>query len=446
MPSENMRKQVFLIILMMLIPGCITDDELIPVTNIADNPYESIHQSSNVTFNISIGTDLENAIDNFSITINLDHIAAPAHADNLLAHVVAGNYDMSKFHRVIDDFMVQGGDFENGDGTGGYAADWFGVCNGVINVSLDDCPNQEDWNVPDEANNGLEHLPCTISMAKTSLPNTGGSQFFLMPDDITQHSWLDGVHTVFGVITHGCEHVTKISEVSTGNYDRPITPVMIRNATLGVFIETPVESEETNEEVAEQDISYNYSNVTFEIYHGDSLENSTANYSITMMLNHTAAPLHADNFRKHVIAGNFDMNIFHRIIDDFMIQGGDFENNNGSGGYAADWYGICDGDSNVNQSNCPQQEWNVPDEADNGLQHFSCTLSMAKTSNPNSAGSQFFLIPGDITHHTWLDGQYTVFGEVTSGCEHVTEISQVETDENDKPLVSVVIQSAIASD
>ena len=45
-----------------------------------------------------------------------------------------------------------------------------------------------------------------ISMAKTSQPNTAGSQFFLMPDDIDHHAWLDGVHTVFGEITDGCEH------------------------------------------------------------------------------------------------------------------------------------------------------------------------------------------------------------------------------------------------
>ena len=140
-------------------------------------------------------------------------------------------YDGLKFHRVIADFMIQGGDFENHDGTGGYASAWFGVCNGDINVNQSDCPNQESWNVPDEAYNGLTHLPCTISMAKTSFPNSGGSQFFLMPDDIYKHTWLDGVHTVFGVITDGCEHVTEISEVATGQNDIPIMPVMIYNAT-----------------------------------------------------------------------------------------------------------------------------------------------------------------------------------------------------------------------
>ena len=69
-------------------------------------------------------------------------------------------------------------------------------------------------------------------MAKTSQANTGGSQFFLMPDDISHHSHLDGVHTVFGEITQGCEHVTAISEVATSGNDRPVLPVMIFSATV----------------------------------------------------------------------------------------------------------------------------------------------------------------------------------------------------------------------
>ena len=230
MYSENMRIQVLMIALIVLMPGCITEEELNSIIDGLDGTYTSDLESSNVTFNIFHGESLANATANYSVTIMLNHSAAPAHSDNFRGHVLAGNYNMTHFHRIIDDFMIQGGDFENHDGTGGYASAWFGVCNGDINVNQSDCPNQEYWNVPDEAYNGLAHLPCTISMAKTSAPNSGGSQFFIIPEDSTP-SWLDGVHTVFGVVTDGCEHVTEISEVATGNYDIPTTPVIIYNAT-----------------------------------------------------------------------------------------------------------------------------------------------------------------------------------------------------------------------
>jgi cyclophilin family peptidyl-prolyl cis-trans isomerase len=191
------------------------------------------------------------------------------------------------------------------------------------------------------------------------------------------------------------------------------------------------------------DWRFRYSNITLHIFHGENLENSTANYTIKIQLNHSAAPIHADNFRKHVLYGNYNNSTFHRIMDDFMIQGGDFQDSTGTGGYAADWYGICNGTRIANQSDCPNQEdWNIPDEADNGLTHLSCTISMAKTAEENTGGSQFFLMPGDISHHDWLDGVHTVFGEVTEGCEHITTLSQVETGEMDRPIVTVVILSA----
>lgn len=206
--------------------------------------------------------------------------------------------------------------------------------------------------------------------------------------------------------------------------------------------------EDPQEEPTQQDesgyaVSGGSTNISMEIIHGESVENATAQYTIRIMVNHSAAPMHADNMLKHVAAGNYNMTHYHRIIDDFMVQGGDFENNDGTGGYAADWYGYCNGQAMANASDCANNEWTVPDEADNGLQHRSCMISMAKTSQPNTAGSQFFLMPDDINHHSWLDGVHTVFGEITEGCEHVTTISEVATDSNDRPVVPVIITSAV---
>ena len=189
------------------------------------------------------------------------------------------------------------------------------------------------------------------------------------------------------------------------------------------------------------------STVTMEIVHGESAANATLTYTIEIELYHDLAPNHTDNFRKHAQQGNYDNVTFHRIIDDFMIQGGDFQNNNGQGGYAVQWYGYCDGEAMNQSSDCSSETlYTLPDEADNNLTHVPCMLSMAKTGQPNTGGSQFFIMPDDITQHTWLDGVHTVFGKVISGCEHVTTISQVSTDSNDRPVVPVIIVTATASE
>ncbi|MBS73572.1 MAG: hypothetical protein CMA91_04905 [Euryarchaeota archaeon] len=218
-----MRFTAILVMLIMIMPGCLDDIF----------PGEETNESTTIVMKIFHGETLENATANYTITIELDNSAAPIHTANMLAHVEAGNFDMTHFHRIIDDFMIQGGDFTNHDGTGGHAADWHELCNGQPSGdSSCDGSNELAWTIPDEADNGLQHFACKLSMAKTSQPDTGGSQFFIMPDDINHHHWLDGVHTVFGEVTEGCEHITTISEVATGQNDRPIVPVIILSAEI----------------------------------------------------------------------------------------------------------------------------------------------------------------------------------------------------------------------
>ena len=108
--------------------------------------------------------------------------------------------------------------------------------------------------------------------------------------------------------------------------------------------------------------------VSMQIYHGESLEDALSMHTIAIELDGNAAPIHVDNFIKHVEAGNYDGAIFHRIIDDFMIQGGDFQNGVGTGGYAYEWYGYCDGQKMNNSEDCSDPTlYTLPDEADNGL-------------------------------------------------------------------------------
>ena len=167
-----------------------------------------------------------------TVSLELYANASPAHAENFKQLVLQGKYDGTKFHRIIDDFMIQGGDFTNGDGTGGHAIIWDGYCNGQAMENSADCAST-GWTLGDEADNGYVHDPCTISMAKTSSPHTGGSQFFLIPEDSTP-SHLNGVHTVFGTITSGCEHVTAISQVAVSGPQgsTPVDDVTIESAVF----------------------------------------------------------------------------------------------------------------------------------------------------------------------------------------------------------------------
>ena len=175
--------------------------------------------------------------------------AAPVHVQNFVDHASVGNYNGSIFHRVIDNFVIQGGDFENGDGSGGYSFDWHGYCNGEYRGQAandpilpgsengEPCPDQENWTLPDEADNGLTHVQYALGMAKTGDPNTGGSQFYIVDNNSSPHH-LDGIHTVFGHVIDGFEEIDYISEVMTGTMDRPADNVTITSVEI---VEWPIQ-------------------------------------------------------------------------------------------------------------------------------------------------------------------------------------------------------------
>lgn len=125
------------------------------------------------------------------------------------------------------------------------------------------------------------------------------------------------------------------------------------------------------------------------------------------------APITCANFEKLVREGFYDGLIFHRVISGFMIQGGDPEGT-GMGGSKEK----IKGEFSMN---------GVP----NDLKHTRGVISMARSMNPNSASSQFFIMHKDAPH---LDGQYAAFGKVVEGIEAVDEIAESKTDYNDRPL------------
>ncbi len=135
--------------------------------------------------------------------------------------------------------------------------------------------------------------------------------------------------------------------------------------------------------------------------------------TMTAELYPEAAPLTVQNFIDLINEHFFDGLIFHRVIKGFMIQGGD-PSGTGMGGSEKTIKGEFESNGFRND-----------------LKHTRGVLSMARTMDPDSASSQFFIMHQDAPH---LDGQYAAFGKVIDGIETVDEIANVKTDYRDKPL------------
>lgn len=143
--------------------------------------------------------------------------------------------------------------------------------------------------------------------------------------------------------------------------------------------------------------------------------------TVTLELYPEKAPNTVNNFVTLANSGFYDGLTFHRIIEGFMIQGGDPEGiGTGGPGYSI------------------PGEFASNGYTENDLKHTKGVISMARSQSPDSAGSQFFIMSADSPH---LDDQYAAFGEVTSGIEIIEAIEKVATNSMDKPLENVVIES-----
>ena len=147
------------------------------------------------------------------IVIELDAAKAPKTVDNFVQYVKSGHYDGTIFHRVIGNFMIQGG---------GMTAD------------MKQKPTRPP--IPLESRNGLNNVRGSVAMARTSDPNSATAQFFISVKD---NAFLDAAnapdgqgYAVFGKVVSGMDVVDKIRAVPTGPGDVPATPVVIKSATL----------------------------------------------------------------------------------------------------------------------------------------------------------------------------------------------------------------------
>ena len=151
----------------------------------------------------------------------------------------------------------------------------------------------------------------------------------------------------------------------------------------------------------------------------------TTGKTMTIELDPTAAPITVDNFVKLAKDGFYDGLIFHRVIEGFMIQGGDPTGTGGGGpGHTIKGEFAANG-------------------VKNPLKHTRGVISMARSASPNSAGSQFFIMHEDAPH---LDGQYAAFGKMTDGFDTLDEIATTDTDRSDRPRTEQKIQTIVIED
>ncbi len=129
----------------------------------------------------------------------------PITAENFINLSQQGFYDGLIFHRVIDGFMIQGGD-PNGDGTGG-----------------------PGYTIKDEFDDSLRHISAGILSMANRGPDTGGSQFFIT---LAPTPWLDGKHAIFGRVVDGMEVVEAIGKTQTDSNDRPVEDIVINSITI----------------------------------------------------------------------------------------------------------------------------------------------------------------------------------------------------------------------
>ncbi len=331
------------------------------------------------------------------ILIRLYPDVAPETVQNFKALVSQGFYDGLIFHRVIENFMIQGGD-PKGDGTGG----------STQNITGEFKNNGFE--------NNLKHTRGVVSMARQANDmNSASSQFFICHQNFTSGN---GDYAAFGYVVYGMNVVDRIAKVSTDSNDKPKTNVIITSAK---FANVPAEAM-----VDPLDLLTASAEAT------DYVLLDIQDYGkILIHLYPDEAPETVQNFKDLVAAGFYDGLTFHRVIRGFMIQGGD-PKGDGTGGSETAIKGEFESNG-----------------VENRISHVRGVVSMARlVNNPdnedsmNSATSQFFICQGANDNLSHLDGDYAAFGYVLEGMSVVDAIANVSVDINNKPRTTVRITSA----
>ncbi len=209
-----MKKVLCIVMAMLLLCSCSTGVNTTYTTLENGNPTPTPVPTDNaVKENVKMeNTNVKITMDNGGeIYLELYPEYAPETVQNFVSLVKDGFYDGLTFHRIIRGFMIQGGDPE---GTG------FGGSDKTI---------KGEFASNGFTQNTLSHERGVISMARSQMPNSASSQFFIVHEDST---FLDGDYAAFGVVTEGMDTVDEIANVATDYNDRPITPVTIEKMEI----------------------------------------------------------------------------------------------------------------------------------------------------------------------------------------------------------------------
>jgi cyclophilin family peptidyl-prolyl cis-trans isomerase len=279
------------------------------------------------------------------------------HSQQFVKLAREGFYDGSAFHRVIPRGIIQGGDPQ----------------------LKDPKAPRERWGagalsqIGDEFSD-VKHVRGTVSTVRIpGQPNSGGAQFFICGSPQPQ---LDGQFSAFGQVTEGFDVVERISLVSTDSNGVTVAPIKIISIKIDPKKLEP------------------FKDATVDQMRKDVLLRTSLG-DITLEMDPELAPEHVRNFLKLVESRWYDHTAFHRIIPGFVIQGGV-------------------GSTRADGKEHTADKWvhKLKGEFSRTALHVRGTLSMARTSDPNSADTSFFIVLGPATH---LDGKYTIFGKVVDG-------------------------------
>jgi cyclophilin family peptidyl-prolyl cis-trans isomerase len=307
---------------------------------------------------------------------------APRHAQQFIKWAREGFYDGSAFFRLFARGLIQGGDPNLKEPA--KPRNLWGT--GALNL------------LPDEFSD-VKHIRGTVSAARIpGKANSGGAQFFICASPQPQ---LDGQFSAFGEVTEGIEVVEKISLAPVDAEQRAVTPIRI----ISVKIE-PKRAEPFKDATVDQ----MRKDVLLHTNFGD----------ITLEMQPDLAPEHVRNFLKLVASGWYDHTAFHRLVPGFVVQGGVGETRTGGAGHYAD-------------------KWVHPLKGEfSPVKHIRGTLSMARTDDPNSATTSFFIVLGPAPH---LDNKYSVFGKVADGFDTLERI-EAATRRGESPVERIELIEA----